>query len=44
MTNNAGLVDYMATLVVEGKPVTFPANAARKLVEEVERLYFGRAP
>ena len=44
MTNNAGLTDYMATLIVEGKPVTFPANAARKLVEEVERLYFGRPP
>ena len=44
MTNNSGLIDFQATLVVDGKPLTFPANAARKLVEEVERLYFGRAP
>jgi CubicO group peptidase (beta-lactamase class C family) len=33
-----------ATLLIEGKMQTFPANAMRKLVERVERLYFGREP
>ena len=33
-----------ATLQIEGKMQTFPANAMRKLVEKVERLYFGREP
>jgi D-alanyl-D-alanine carboxypeptidase len=44
MTNNTGLIEYRATLMIEGKETTFQANAARKLVEQVERLYFGRAP
>jgi CubicO group peptidase (beta-lactamase class C family) len=44
MTNNTSSTDAEATLLIEGKVTTFPANAARKLVEEVERLYFGRAP
>jgi CubicO group peptidase (beta-lactamase class C family) len=44
MTNNSGLTDSTATLTIEGQPVTFPANAARKLVEQVEKLYFGRDP
>ena len=44
MTNNTGPTDSNATLLIEGKTTTFPANAARKLVEQVERLYFGRAP
>lgn len=33
-----------ATLLIEGKMQTFPANAMRKLVENLERLYFGRDP
>ena len=44
MTNNTGPTDYRATLVIEGKETTFQANASRRLVEEVERLYFGRDP
>jgi CubicO group peptidase (beta-lactamase class C family) len=44
MTNSTGPTGSTATLVIEGKETTFQANAARKLVEEVERLYFGRAP
>jgi CubicO group peptidase (beta-lactamase class C family) len=44
MTNNTGLIDYKASLLIEGNEITFQANAARKAVEEVERLYFGRAP
>jgi D-alanyl-D-alanine carboxypeptidase len=44
MTNNSAPIEYRATLVIEGKEATFQANASRKLVEEVERLYFGRAP
>jgi CubicO group peptidase (beta-lactamase class C family) len=44
MTNNTSPTDSTATLLIEGKVTTFPANAARKVVEEVERLYFGRAP
>jgi CubicO group peptidase (beta-lactamase class C family) len=44
MTNNTGLTDAKATLVIEGKPTTFPANAARKLIEHLERLYFGKDP
>ena len=44
MTNNTGVTDSTATLMIDGKPLTFQANAARKVVEEVERLYFGRAP
>ena len=43
MTNNTGLTDSKATLIVGGQPLTFQANAARKLVEQVEGLYFGRA-
>jgi hypothetical protein len=30
--------------MIEEKETTFQANAARKLVEQVERLYFGRTP
>jgi len=44
MTNNTGPTEAMATLLIEGKMTTFPANAARKLVERVERLYFGGEP
>lgn len=45
MTNNTGtLVNTTATLLIEGKVTTFPATAMRKLVEQVEQLYFGRAP
>jgi hypothetical protein len=44
LTNNIGFIDYKATLMIEGKETTFQANASRKLVEEVERLYFGRVP
>jgi CubicO group peptidase (beta-lactamase class C family) len=44
MTNNMGPTGSTATLLIDGQITTFPANAARKLVEEVERLYFGRAP
>jgi D-alanyl-D-alanine carboxypeptidase len=44
MTNNTGPTGSTATLVIEGKETTFQANASRKLVEEVERLYFGGAP
>jgi CubicO group peptidase (beta-lactamase class C family) len=44
LTNNTGLTNAMATLLVGTQQVTFPANAARKLLEEVERLYFDRAP
>lgn len=44
LTNNIGLIDYKATLMIEEKETTFQANAARKVVEQVERLYFGRAP
>jgi CubicO group peptidase (beta-lactamase class C family) len=44
MANATGPTGSTATLVIEGKEITFPANAARKVIEEVERLYFGRAP
>ena len=44
MTNNTRPTGSTATLVIEGKETTFQANASRKLVEEVERLYFGRDP
>jgi len=44
LTNNVGLTNFMATLTVEGKPMTFPATAARKAVEQVERLYFMDKP
>jgi D-alanyl-D-alanine carboxypeptidase len=45
MTNVATPVaGATATLGIEGKETTFPANAARKLLEEVEKLYFNRGP
>ena len=44
MTNNTGVTGSTASLLIEGKMQTFPANAMRKAVEEVERLYFGRDP
>ena len=44
MTNSDGPTDSTATLLIEGKLQTFPANPMRKAVEEVERLYFGREP
>jgi CubicO group peptidase (beta-lactamase class C family) len=44
MTNTIGPTDATATLQIEGKVTTFPANAARKLVEQIEPLYFGRSP
>jgi CubicO group peptidase (beta-lactamase class C family) len=40
LTNNTGLTPFMATLVVGGQVITFPANAARKLIDEVEKLYY----
>lgn len=40
LTNNTGLTDATATLTIGGKLTTFPANATRKLVEDVESLYF----
>jgi CubicO group peptidase (beta-lactamase class C family) len=44
MTNNVSSIDSTATLLIEGKVTTLPANAARNLVERVERLYFGTPP
>jgi D-alanyl-D-alanine carboxypeptidase len=44
MTNNVGLTASTATLVIGGKETTYPASAARKLVEQVERFYFGKTP
>lgn len=44
MTNNASPTSSTATLQIERKLTTFPANASRKVVEKVEQLYFGRAP
>jgi CubicO group peptidase (beta-lactamase class C family) len=40
LTNNTGITASTATLMIEGKKTTFPANAARETVEEVENLYF----
>jgi D-alanyl-D-alanine carboxypeptidase len=42
LTNALSKTDTTATLVIEGKETTFPADAARKLLEAVETLYFGR--
>jgi D-alanyl-D-alanine carboxypeptidase len=44
MTNNVSPTASTATLLIEGQVTTFPANAARKVVEQVEKLYFGREP
>jgi D-alanyl-D-alanine carboxypeptidase len=44
MTNNTSPTAATATLLIEGKVTTFPANAARKLLDQVEQLYFDRAP
>jgi D-alanyl-D-alanine carboxypeptidase len=44
LTNNPSLIDYMATTIVGGQPLTFQGNAARKVTDQVEHLYFGRAP
>jgi hypothetical protein len=44
MTNNTSPTAATATLLIEGKATTFPANAARKLLDQVEQLYFDRAP
>lgn len=44
LTNNPSLIDYQATMVVGGQPLTFQGNAARKVNDRVEQLYFGRAP
>ncbi|MDE2477029.1 MAG: beta-lactamase family protein [Alphaproteobacteria bacterium] len=44
MTNAESPTHSKATLLIEGKVQTFPANAMRKAVEQVERLYFGREP
>ena len=44
LTNNPSFIDYNATMVVGGQPLTFQANAARKVTDQVEQLYFGRAP
>ncbi len=40
LTNNIGLTHSTATLTVAGESTTFPANAAREVVERVESLYF----
>jgi CubicO group peptidase (beta-lactamase class C family) len=40
LTNNTGLTNSSATLTIAGKTATFPAIAARKLVDEIESLYF----
>jgi len=40
LTNNTGLTASTATLTIGGRPTTFPANAAREVVERVENLYF----
>lgn len=44
MTNADSPTGSTATLLIEGKVQTFPANAMRKAVEQIERLYFGREP
>ena len=44
MSNDSTPTASTATLLIEGQMQTFPANAMRKLVEKVERLYFGRDP
>jgi len=44
LTNNTGLTHSTATLVVGGKSTTFPATAAREVVEQVESLYFTGKP
>ena len=44
MTNNTGLTNSTATLVIGGRETTFPANSARKVVEYVENLYFTGMP
>jgi CubicO group peptidase (beta-lactamase class C family) len=44
MTNNTGLTNETATMMIGGQLTTFQANAARKLLERVEQLYFGRKP
>jgi hypothetical protein len=41
MTNATGPKGAMATLLIEGKQAVFPTDAARKLLEDVERLCFG---
>jgi hypothetical protein len=43
-TNNTGVTGSKATLLVERKVQTFPADAMRKVVGQVERLYFGWNP
>jgi len=40
LTNNTGFTRSTATLVIGGKVTTFPANAARNVVERLEALYF----
>ena len=44
LTNNPILIDYQATMVVGGQSLTFQGNAARKVNDRVEELYFGREP
>jgi hypothetical protein len=44
LTNNTGLTNTTATLTIAGKLTTYPANATRKLVDEIESLYFTGAP
>jgi hypothetical protein len=39
-TNNTGITNTTTTLMIAGKLTTFPANATRKLVDEIESLYF----
>ena len=44
LTNNTGLTNASATLTIGGKPMPFPANATRELVDEIESLYFTGRP
>jgi CubicO group peptidase (beta-lactamase class C family) len=44
LTNNTGLTGTLTTLTVGRQEVRFVANAARKLIDEVEKLYFEGPP
>ncbi|HWY60499.1 MAG TPA: serine hydrolase domain-containing protein [Rhizomicrobium sp.] len=42
LTNAPVATSTTATLLIEGKMTTFPANSSRKLLESVEALYFAQ--
>ena len=42
LTNALAQTNSTATLLIEGKETTFPVNAARKMLEAVEALYFSQ--